>query len=96
MRNYVDGTSSAAGMYVNIILLVITSGIIGFKFALLTKLTGSLYMAMGDHFVNNTIINMFHVVSFTGRDELMFVRIAIAQSVSFIIVLLVYLHKKRL
>ena len=96
VRNYVDGTSSAAGMYVNIILLVITSGIIGFKFALLTKLTGSLYMAMGDHFVNNTIINMFHVVSFTGRDELMFVRIAIAQSVSFIIVLFVYLHKKSL
>jgi hypothetical protein len=94
VRNYFDGSSSIEGMYVNIILLVTASGFIGFKFALLTKLTGSIYMAMGDHFVNNTIINIFHIVSSTGCDELIFLRIAIAQSVSFIIVLFVYLHKK--
>ena len=95
LRNYFDGRNSIEGMYANIIMLVTASGFIGLKFALLTKLTGSIYMSMGDHFVNNAIINILHVISFTGGDELMFVRIAIAQSVSFIIILLVYLHKKK-
>lgn len=52
-----------------------------------------LFMAMGDHFINNTIVNMLHVVTSTGTDELMVVRIAIVQSVSFIIILIWYKNK---
>ena len=91
IRNYVDGTTSMGGMIANIIMLVVTSGLVGFKFALLTKITGSLYMAMGDHFVNNTIVNLLHVVSTTGADEMMVLRVAIAQSVSCVIVLVYYI-----
>lgn len=96
IRNYYDGTMSLGGFITNLIMLVITSGLVGFKFTMMTKLTGNLYMAMGDHFVNNTIVNMLHVISNTGADELMIVRISIAQSVSFIIVLVWYLvaHNK--
>lgn len=90
IRNYYDGLSSAGGMAANIMMLVLTSGLGGVKFALLTRMTGSLYMAMGDHFVNNTIVNLLHVISFTGADELMFVRMAVAQSLSFLLVLLFY------
>ena len=54
-------------------------------------MTNNLYMAMGDHFVNNTIVNILHVVSKTGADELQFVRITVAQTLSFIIVLVYYL-----
>lgn len=93
IRNYVDGISGMGGMIANIMMLVITSGLVGFKFALLSKMTGSLYMAMGDHFVNNTIVNLLHVVSDTGVDELMFVRITIAQTVSFTLVLVCYIKK---
>lgn len=98
IRNYYDGTMSWGGFIANSVLLVITSSLVGFKFAMLTKLTGNLYMAMGDHFVNNTIVNIFHVISNTGADELMILRISIAQSVSFIVVLMWYFaahHKKR-
>ncbi len=91
VRNYYDGTMSLGGCIANIIMLVVTSTLVGFKFAMLTKMTGSLYMAMGDHFVNNTIVNMLHVVSSTGADGLMVVRIAIAQSVSFVLVLVYYI-----
>lgn len=97
IRAYYDGAMSLNGFIANSVLLVITSGLIGFKFALITKLTGNLYMAMGDHFVNNTIVNILHVISITGADELMILRISIAQSVSFIIVLIWYFvarHKK--
>lgn len=95
LRNYYDGTSSMGGLIFNAALLVVTSGLIGFKFALLTKMTNNLYMAMGDHFVNNTIVNILHVVSKTGADELQFVRITVAQTLSFIIVLVYYLKKYR-
>ena len=95
VRNYVDETMSMNGMVANIAMLVITSTLVGFKFAMLTKMTGSLYMAMGDHFVNNTIVNLLHVVSDTGADEMMVVRVAIAQSVSFILVLLCYIRRCR-
>ena len=93
IRNYFDGISSMEGTIANIIMLVVTSGLVGFKFALLTKMTGNLYMGLGDHFVNNTIVNILHVVSNTGADELMFVRITIAQSISCIFVFLFYIKK---
>lgn len=84
---------SMGGMIANIAMLVGTSALVGFKFAMLTKMTGSLYMAMGDHFVNNTIVNLLHVVSATGVDEMMAVRVAIAQSVSFILVLICFIRR---
>lgn len=95
IRSYYDGVMSLGGMAANMVLLVVSSGLVGFKFTLMTKLTGSLYMAMGDHFVNNTIVNMLHVITRTGADELMAARIAIAQSVSFGIVLIWYMLAKR-
>ena len=95
VRNYVDGAVSMNGMIMNIAMLVVTSTLVGFKFAMLTQMTGSLYMAMGDHFVNNTIVNLLHVVSDTGADEMMVVRVAIAQSVAFILVLLCYICRCR-
>lgn len=84
-----------AGLIANGSMLLVTSALVGFKFAMLTELTGSHYMAMGDHFVNNTIVNLLHVVSDTGADELMVIRVSIAQSVSFILVLIYYIRARR-
>ena len=95
LRSFCDGTMSTGGFVANSIMLIVTSALVGFKFAMMTKLTGNLYMAMGDHFVNNTIVNILHVISAGGADQMQIVRISIAQSVSFIIVLAWYLMKKR-
>ncbi len=97
IRSYCDGTLGVNGLVANIMMLTITSSIVGFKFCLLAKMTGSLYMGMGDHFVNNMIVNILHIRSDTGADELQVVRIAVAQSLSFIIVLIWYIrdNKKR-
>ena len=92
VRNYFDRSFGLNSMIANAIMLLITSALVGFKFALLTKMTGSLYMAMGDHFVNNTIVNILHVVSDSGADEMMFVRITIAQTISFLLVLIRFIH----
>lgn len=88
IRNYYDGISSMGGMIANAAVLVATSALVGFKFAMMTRMTGSLYLAMGDHFVNNTLVNILHIVSNTGADELQFVRITVAQTLSFVIVLI--------
>ena len=88
VRNFLDGESSVAGTVANSVMLVFTSALVGFKFAMLTKMTGSIFMGMGDHFVNNTIVNILHAVSKNGADEMMALRVAIAQSLSFILVLL--------
>lgn len=92
IRSYCDGMIGVSGLIANIIMLVITSGMIGFKFCLLANMTGSLYMGMGDHFVNNTIVNIIHIISDTGADELQVVRIAVAQSLSCIIVFICYIR----
>lgn len=95
LRSYCDGAMSTGGFVANSVMLITTSALVGFKFAMMTKLTGNLYMAMGDHFVNNTIVNVLHVISDTGADQLQVVRISIAQSVSFVIVLVWYMLKKK-
>ena len=79
----------------NCLMLFITSTLVGFKFVMLTSGTGNLYMAMGDHFVNNTIVNLLHVMSNTGGDEMMVVRVLVAQTVSFIAVLIWYIKKRK-
>ena len=91
LRSYIDGDMTLGGFIANSAMLIGTSALVGFKFAMMGKLTGNLYMAMGDHFVNNTIVNILHVASQDNADQLMTIRITIAQSVSFTIVLIWYL-----
>lgn len=95
VRSYYDGTMSYKGFVASAIMLTVTSALVGFKFALMTKLTNSLYMAMGYHFINNATVNMLHVVSRTGTDEWMVVRITIAQIVSFVTILVWYILAQR-
>lgn len=90
VQSYFDGDSNAMQMTVNLILLVTTSSLVGFKYLLLDKLSGALYMGMADHFVNNTIINILHVLDAGGADKLQVVRISIAQSLSFVAVLIFF------
>ena len=91
VRSLLDGEISVAGATMSALMLVLTSGIAGAKFCLLTKISGSLWIPMADHFLNNTIINLLHVATISGVDELQVIRISIAQTVSFLIVLFFYL-----
>jgi membrane protease YdiL (CAAX protease family) len=90
IRNLLDGDISAVGAVMYALMLIVTAGITGAKFCLLTKITGSLWMPMADHFVNNTIINVLHIVTTSSADELQVLRISIAQALSFLIVLFIY------
>lgn len=89
LRSLIDGNKSVGGFIGESAMLIGTSALVGFKFAMMGKLTGNLYMGMGDHFVNNTIVNILHVINKEGEaDNLTVIRISIAQSVSFTAVLI--------
>ncbi len=90
VRSLLDGEMGTAQAAITAAVLVLTTGITGLKFCLLTRLSGSLWTAMADHFLNNTIINTLHVVSASGADVLQVMRISIAQTLSFILVLVLY------
>ncbi len=91
IRSFTDGISNEKQLILNLMILISTSTLIGIKYAMLKKLTGSLFAGMADHFVNNTIINILHVVSPSEIDQLQTVRISIAQTLSFVIVLAFYI-----
>ncbi len=90
LRSLLDGDISINGTVMTALMLIVTTGIVGIKFCLLAKITGSLWMPMADHFFNNTIVNVLHIATLSGVDEFQMVRISIAQTVSFLIVLFIY------
>lgn len=94
MRNVFDGEQSLNGAIMSALLLIVTSTLLGIQYCMLLKLTGSLWAGMAAHFVNNTIINLLHVVTNSGADELQFIRIAVAQTLSFMIVLVFFLFQR--
>ena len=89
LRSLIDGNKTVGGFIGESMMLIGTSALVGFKFAMMGKITGNLYMGMGDHFVNNIIVNILHVINKENEaDQLTMVRISIAQSVSFTAVLI--------
>lgn len=94
MRSFLDGQMELLPTCIAMLSLVLMSGLMGAKLCLLTKICGNLWVPMADHFLNNTIINILHITSISGVDELQVVRIAMAQTLSFIIVLILYWRTK--
>ena len=96
IRSYINGEMSFAAMLLMGIGYMILAGIMGIKWGLLYRITGTLWAGLGDHLFNNTVAtNMLHVVSLNGADELQIVRIMAAQIISFAFVLVIYYYKNR-
>ena len=75
---------------------IILAGIMGIKWGLLYRMTGNIWVGLGDHLFNNTVAtNMLHVVWLKGADELQIVRIMAAQIISFAFVMVVYCCRNR-
>ena len=91
LHNLIDGDINFGTFLVLTIGYIILAGMMGVKWNLLKNMTGSLYAGMADHFFNNCIAtNLLHVVTSTGIDEMMLVRVLIAQLISFIGVMIVW------
>ena len=95
-RDYLEGKSSLPTLLIMGIGYIILAGIMSIKWSLLYKLTGSLWMGLGDHLFNNVIVtNLVHVISNNEADGMQIVRILIGQFISFTIVLLFYIKNNK-
>jgi len=95
VRSFIEGQMKFVPMLLLGAGYVVLSFVYGLKMSLLYRMTGSLWAGMADHFFNNTVINIVHVVSSMGSDHLQVVRIVTAQLLSFVFVLILYLRKKK-
>ena len=94
IRSYVNGEMPFAAMVLMGIGYIILAGIMGIKWGLLYRITGNIWVGLGDHLFNNTVAaNMLHVVSLKGADELQIVRIMAAQIISFAFVLIIHTYR---
>ncbi len=95
LRNAYDGVQSPAGAFMMGLMLVGTSALAGAQYVMLFKMTGGLWMPMAFHFVNNTSVNLLHVVTDSGADELQTIRLTITGTLSFVIVLIMFLLSRK-
>lgn len=95
-RDFLDGESSLTNLIIMGIGYVILAGMMSIKWSLLYKMTGSLWLGLGDHLFNNLASNLFHVVSNSEVDSLQIVRILLWQLLSFVTVVWVYKNKLKL
>ncbi len=94
MRDYIEGNSSLGNLLIMGIGYIILSGVMSIKWSVLYKMTGSLWMGIGDHLFNNIVVtNLLHVISNNEADNLQIIRILIGQLISFVLVMSFY--KKR-
>ena len=96
LHNLIDGDINVGSFVALGIGYIVLAGMMGIKWELLYRMTGSLYTGMADHFFNNCIAtNLLHVTTEQGVDELIIIRVAIAQLLSFTVVLLVWKQRKK-
>ena len=87
LRDYLQGESSLLSLIVMGFGYVILAGMMSIKWSLLYKMTGSLWLGLGDHLFNNLASNLVHVISNSDVDSLQIVRILLWQLLSFALVL---------
>lgn len=96
LHNLIDGNLSITDFLGLSIGYVILAGIMGIKWGLLYKMTGTLYAGMADHFFNNCIAtNLLHVTTENGTDAMMIIRVLIAQLLSFALVFIAFRRWKK-
>jgi len=95
VRNVADGVQSPMGAFMMGLMLVGTSMLAGIQYTMLYKMTGTLWVPMAFHFFNNTSVNLLHVVTASGADELQTVRLTITGTLSFVIVLIPFIRHSR-
>ena len=96
LHNMIDGDIGVGAFVALSLGYIILAGIMGIKWALMAQMTGNLYEGMADHFFNNCIAtNLLHVSTESGVDEMMIIRVLIAQLLSFFIVLAMWRSHSR-
>jgi membrane protease YdiL (CAAX protease family) len=95
VRSFLDGEQSGTGAMMSAVLLIVTSFIFGVELCLLCKWEGALWAGMTVHFINNASVNLLHVTTIQGVDELQILRISIAQTLVCVVALALVIRQWR-
>lgn len=90
-----DGQMTALEAAVFAVGYVVLAGILGIEWGTCVGMTGVLWVGIAEHYFNNFIGNILHVVSVDGTDELQIVRIVFSNVLSLTIVLLLKKRKEK-
>lgn len=91
LRSVIDGDMTVPVFLVMSIGYIVLSAVMGIKWGLLYRMSGTVWIGMADHFFNNCVVtNLLHVVTSEGSDDMQIVRVIIGELTSFIAVLVFY------
>jgi hypothetical protein len=96
LRNFIDGEQSLTGAVLSALLLFGSSFIFSVQTGMQFKqANASLWDGMTVHFINNASVNLIHVVFADGTGSNPTMRIAVAQTIMFIVVAVRYFGWKK-
>jgi hypothetical protein len=95
LRNFVDGNQSLAGAVMTALMLFGASFLFSVQLGMQFKQASSLWDSLVVHFINNVSVNLVHVVLTDGAETAPTLRIAIAQTIMFIVVAVRYFGWKK-
>lgn len=93
IRSWIDGTMSLQNMLVYSIGYIIFSGSMALVWGMLLEMSGLIWIGLADHFFNNTVINLLHIKSNSGFDQLQIARALVAQLIAIVVVTVIYIRK---
>ncbi len=94
VRSFIDGEWGLNQTLLMCLGYFVLSGLMGIKWAMMREMDGNIWQALGDHLFNNLVVtNLLHIVTNTGADEFLIVRVAAGQILSFLMVLILYRKK---
>lgn len=88
-RSYIDGDFTLTVALVMGFGYVILAGVMSIKWGLWMVITGGIWVGVSEHFFNNAISNLLHVVTVEGADQMQIVRIFFTQMLSLAAVLII-------
>ncbi len=88
-RSLINGEMSIGIFLLMSVGYVVLSMLMGIKWGVLYKLSGTVWIGLADHFFNNCVVtNLLHTVTDNGVDELQILRVLIGELTSFVAVII--------